>query len=111
MNRQVIQPEQINALLTEVHEDMPVYDLVGQKLGTVKHIQFADDTSDESVMVEDSSVENASPPVKTRLLKRGFVRIEGGFLRPTYYATADQIASVMADSVQLDVSREELLRL
>ena len=111
MNQQILHPDEINTLLSEVQEDMPVYDLVGQKMGTVKHIQFADNTSDEFVVVEDRPVEDAPAPVKIRLLRRGYIRVEGGFLRPTYYATADQIATVMADSVQLDVSREELLKL
>jgi hypothetical protein len=95
-------------LLADIVLGMPVFDLTGEKVGTVSHIQNANLTGVEPVMVRDSHVKDAPDFIRLRLINTGYIRIKGGLLSPTYYACAEQIASVMADSVQLYAMREEL---
>jgi len=90
---------------------MPVYDLYNAKVGTVKHLQFPNESADDAMMSDDTAINNAPGPVRNRLLKSGFIKINTGLLRKDAYATADQIEYVGGDGVQLSVSREMLTRL
>lgn len=103
--------EEANALLLGIREGMSVFDLKDNKVGTVKHIQFADDTTDEAALISDPLVLEAPEPVRSRLLRSGFIRIDAGLLRRDRYAIADQIDRVQDDRVQLYVTRDELVAL
>jgi hypothetical protein len=96
--------------LAGILEGMPVYDLHDRKVGTVKHVQFADDSVDEAMIVDDPSVHSAPPPVRMRLLKSGYIRIGTGFLSRDCYVTPDQIEYLGSDGVQLNVLRNQLMR-
>ena len=111
MNSQIFQLEYANTMLTKVHEGMPVFDLIGERLGTVKYVQFPEDKARELVAAGDRRLEKAAPTLKTRLLTTGYIKVAGGLLRPTCYPTATQIACVMDIGVQLDVMRDELIML
>lgn len=108
MLQQTQTPGESQEQLTAIEMGMPVFDLVGEKVGTVSYIQPANLTGVEPVMVRDNHVKDAPDFVRLRLIKTGYIRVKGGLLSPTYYATAEQIASVMTDSVQLYAMREEL---
>ncbi|HLV35981.1 MAG TPA: hypothetical protein VKY59_12735 [Spirillospora sp.] len=103
--------EEVNALLLGIREGMSVFDLQDNKVGTVRHIQFADDTTAEVALLGDPLVPEAPEPIRRRLLKSGFIRIDTGLLRRDRYATADQINRVQDDRVQLYVTRDELVAL
>jgi hypothetical protein len=100
-----------NFRMTGIREGMPVYDLYNAKVGTIKHMQFPNEAAHEDMMVDDSSIDSAPGPVRTRLIKAGFIKIGTGLLRKDAYATSDQIEYVGSDGVQLSVSRETLTRL
>jgi hypothetical protein len=111
MNERNAPVENTTFRLTGVREGMPVYDLYNAKVGTVKHMQFPNEAADDSMPADDSAIDNAPAPVRTRLLKSGFIKINTGLLRRDAYATADQIEYVGGDGVQLSVSRDTLTRL
>jgi hypothetical protein len=111
MNERVAPVENTTFRLTGVREGMPVYDLYNAKVGTVKHLQFPNESADDSMESDDTAINSAPGPVRTRLVKSGFIKINTGLLRKDAYATADQIEYVGGDGVQLSVSRDMLTRL
>jgi hypothetical protein len=111
MNERVAQPDNASFRLMGIREGMPVYDLYNAKVGTVKHMQFPNEAADEALTTDDSAIDNAPGPVRSRLLKSGYIKINTGLLRRDAYATADQIEYVGGDGVQLSVSRDTLTRL
>ncbi|MAS38083.1 MAG: hypothetical protein CL610_29070 [Anaerolineaceae bacterium] len=90
---------------------MPVFDLNNRRVGTVKHVQFADDMIEDAFVADDLTVQNADETVRRRLLKAGFIKINTGLLRRDQYATSDMIEYVGGDGVQLNVLRERLMKL
>lgn len=108
MFQQVYEADNVDKLFSEVEVGMPVFDLAGEKVGVVKYVQNANHSKVEPAVIHDQHVRDAPRLVRDRLVRAGFIRIDGGLLRPTYYATGEQIASVMANSVQLYAMREEL---
>ena len=98
-------------LLIGIQKNMPVFDVNSQRVGTVKYIQFADDTADETLVVDDPRVQKAPTPLRMRLLKSGFIRVDTGLLSKDCYASSDQISGVFDQGVQLKVLRNELLTL
>ena len=111
MNERAAPVENTNFRLTGIREGMPVYDLYNAKVGTVRHLQFPNEAADEAAVTDDTAIDSAPGPVRTRLLKSGFIKINTGLLRKDAYATAGQIEYVGADGVQLSVSRDMLTRL
>ena len=103
--------ETINNILAGIQEGMPVYDLISQKLGTVKYIHFPSDTHQDVSDIDDPNVQNAPEPVQARLLEVGFMRIDRGLLRKDFYVPADQIEGVVDHEVFLNMLKEELVTL
>jgi sporulation protein YlmC with PRC-barrel domain len=116
-------------LLTQVHKDMSVYDRTGKKIGSVENVQFGDEDL-ERPGVETSTaqalnatgndlVEDLAKALKTeeqvplelrkRLLRYGYIKVDTGILKSDRYASADQIARVTADRIDLDVTMNELI--
>lgn len=111
MHEQSAQVNNASFRLTGIREGMPVYDLYNAKVGTVKYMQFPNESASDETVVDDPTIDSAPASVRTRLLKSGFITINTGLLRKDAYATADQIEYVGSDGVQLSVSRETLIRL
>jgi hypothetical protein len=118
-------------VMNEIREDMTVYDVNEDQVGTVKQVQFSDEQPDqpgpetESTSVpqdprEDTLVnkvaeaifDNSQMPdeVRQRLLNEGFVRIDTGLLHADRFALPEHIARVEGEKVYLRVVNDELIR-
>ena len=141
-------------VLSQVHEDMTVYDSKTQNIGTVFDIYMGSDyhaelpnateiapQADKGAITDGImaaghglpimpvpmgfgngalggmagilpvfAFEDEIPaPIRSHLLEQGFIKIRGnGILGAARYVTADQIAVVRDDAVDLNVSREQL---
>lgn len=121
-------------VLEQIYEDMDVYDRAGDKIGEVEDVFLG--AVDENAVAEGlgpATAYDPNPPeshsfvhdlaevftgddelpetLRSRLLRHGFIRIDGsGLFASDYYATPDQIASVSHDRIQLNVSRDELIK-
>ena len=123
---------QISRILLQVYEGMPVYDQMGNKIGTVEYVYLGELTepdeefgegqlsstfeSSEGSLIEDFAkaivlTEQVSDTLRERLLCHGFMRINStGFFSADRYVLPTQIASVADDRVMLCVSREKLIK-
>src|SRR5262245_55202073 len=105
-------------LLEQVHQDMDVYDHKGDKIGEVESVYLGsvaeepdalglgpETTDDPNLSSGRSWVEELSEvfiaddelpeELHSRLLRHGFIKIDGsGLFASNYYAAADQIASI-----------------
>ncbi len=121
-----------NPILTQIQEDMDVYDRAGDKIGEVEGVYFgsvaedgvsegqgpatARDPSGTPSFLEDlaeafTGNDELPETLRSRLFLHGFIRIDGsGLFASDYYAMPDQIASVSHDRIQLNVSRDELIK-
>ena len=117
-------------MLNQIHEDMPVYDRRGNKIGTVDEIQFGDENPEEpgvetatakrpsngdGGLIEDlarafSAGDMLPAELRSRLIRYGFFKIDTGLLSPDRYVSADQIASVDGERVTLNVSEDDLIK-
>jgi hypothetical protein len=121
-------------VLMRIREDMDVFDRDGEKIGEVEDIYFgsvgeaADDfgqgpasTNAPRDPLEGSWLDNLAEAfageddmpetLRDRLLRSGFIRIDGsGLFASDYYAMPEQIASVADDRVQLNVKRDDLIK-
>jgi hypothetical protein len=111
MRHQIIKPDDANIKLLGIQEGMPVFDLIVDKLGRVKYVQFSDDSLDREANLQDDDVKNAPDPIRQRLLESGYIRVNTGLLHKDYFVTADQIEEVIDHGVYLHRLREELLTL
>jgi hypothetical protein len=125
--------EQVDPLLIQIDQGMPVYDQTGQLLGTVAYVYLGEVaecpepggyheqtpavlTSAETLLIEEFAqaillTEQISECWRERLLSYGFIRISSsGFLNADHYVLPSQIAGVVDDSVLLCVYRDELLK-
>ena len=111
----------ITGLLRYVAEGMEVYDLGGERVGTVGFVKLSDDTiasrvahpkeyageiasfdqtlTDNHVRIED----------RERLIRHGFVKVNTGLLFSDRYVLPDQIEDVTDTRVWLNVAYEDLL--
>src|SRR4051794_3920515 len=96
--------------LREIHEGMQVYDWENKKLGTVKYVQFPDENVAVNLTMYITSLDSVPSDMRTRLLREGFVQVEGGLFSPDRYITPDQIIEVTHDRVKLRVIREAVLK-
>ena len=123
-----------NPILEQIEEDMDVYDRAGDKIGEVGDVYLG--SVGEDAVAEGRGPATADDPdqpgrhsfihelaevftgrdelpevVRNRLLRQGFIRVDGsGLFESDYYVTPEQIASVSRDRVQLNVSRDELIK-
>ncbi|MCC6613635.1 MAG: hypothetical protein IT320_09165 [Anaerolineae bacterium] len=118
-------------LTTNVHEEMEVFDLNGDKVGTVEFVRLSDelastdypetatpgaiDDQNDSFIEDIAEVFTDWPrlpeEMRERLLRSGFVRIDRGLIKSDVVATPDQIANVTEDAVYLNVAEDALLKL
>jgi len=116
--------------LRSIAEGMKVFDRERHEIGKVEYVQFGDDNQ------ATPEVEAAAPntlddrrntlvgaiaaafgdddlpeEIRQRLLLQGFVRIDAnGLFAADRYVTPEQIASVSADGLMLNVSKDELVK-
>lgn len=95
-------------LLADIHEGMPVYDLMNEKIGRVCYVQLANDLSDEAIIASSQHLENAPGEVRVRLLKSGFIRIDSGLLRKDYFVPLSEVDGLRHDGIRLHLPREKL---
>ncbi len=116
--------------LRSIAEGMKVFDRERHEIGKVEYVQFGDDnpatpeveaaapnTLDDrrSTLVDaiaDAFGDDDLPEeIRGRLLMQGFVRIDAkGLFAADRYVTPEQIASVSADGLMLNVSKDELVK-
>jgi hypothetical protein len=122
--------QKTNNLLAQIHEDMPVYDRAGDKIGTVKTVQFgeknlaptetetsADQQPDvagtvvtEGVVGAFSLDDQLPAELRERLERLGYIQIDFGVLASDRYASAEQIEKVAVDRVDLNATQSELIK-
>ncbi|MCC6180151.1 MAG: hypothetical protein IT305_32955 [Chloroflexi bacterium] len=109
-----------------VREGMDVVDVTGKKIGTVEGLKMGDpgaitDAGNElpqpdfigdiaMAMFGDEREPDVPPALRARLLRTGFVKIDGpGLLDQDRYVRADMIASVEGDTVRLLKAKDQLI--
>jgi hypothetical protein len=125
-------------LLARIREGMPVYGPDGQRLGSVRTVQLADDNDPVDVREERLDARDEERPSDTRssgawtplevfrelfvdvspvpdelqrrLQREGFVEIAGGLAHPRRYALASQVDRVVDGDVILGVAGDALMR-
>ena len=119
------EPDSIQSRITRIQDGMDVLDAAGEHIGKVAGIQIGDPAAIDVESVEYRMPGEAfalamgahsepivPPPVVGRLLREGYIKIDDKrhFRRDHhYYATADQIASVEANTVRLASVCNELI--
>jgi len=110
-----------------VREGMTVLDSTGEKVGKVEGLKMGDpDTATEQgnelqdtgllgkvaeAFVGDEREPDVPGPLRSRLLRSGYIKVDGGFLIETdRYVPADRIASVQGDTVHLKVPKDRLIK-
>lgn len=117
--------------LEQIHEGMKVFDSARHEIGKVEYVRLSDDnpaTAEAEAVTpgtlpehNDSLMENIAEvfapddglpdEIRDRLLQQGFVRIDSdGLFAADRYVTPDQIGSISADALTLNVTRDELVR-
>lgn len=114
--------------MTHIREGMDVYDVNGDKLGSVVGVYFGDEdpnrpgaetASAPRDTTPDTFVENLAealnPPddmpeeLRQRLQRHGFIKVDTGILRQDRYVMPEMIAGVGDDRVDLKISSDEAL--
>lgn len=96
--------------LRGIREGMPVYDWENKRLGTVKYVQYPDENVAVNLTMYITSLDNVPVDMRTRLLREGFIQVEGGLFAADRYVTPDQIYKVTNDHIKLRVIREAVLK-
>jgi hypothetical protein len=133
MSQQPFEQQHGSRLLTQIYEGMTVYDSDGEKIGTVEHVYFGEVSQEadkrgagpetatspergESWLIEDVVKaifpgDRVPEPLRQRLLRHGFIRIDStGLFAADRYVMPDQIAALSDDRVTLRVTREQLIK-
>jgi L-alanine-DL-glutamate epimerase-like enolase superfamily enzyme len=117
-------------ILNRIREGMNVYDLSGDKVGTVREVYFGTgagfkatpQTADEPDTATDNPIYNVlaglfgddsdlPDTLRSRMFHDGFIRINtDGIFASDRYALAEQISEALGDDVQLTVNYDELLK-
>jgi hypothetical protein len=116
--------------LRSIAEGMKVFDRERHEIGKVEYVQFGDDnpatpeveaaapnTLDDrrntlvGAIADAFGDDDLPEEIRQRLLLQGFVRIDAnGLFAADRYVTPEQIASVSADGLMLNVSKDELVK-
>ena len=121
----------MQTLPTDIRKGMKVYDSLRNEIGTVDDFRFSENAGSPNIEVEDidasdrrgetSLVEDIAeafspdddlPEVlRDRLLTEGYVRLDTkGLFASDRYILPEQIASSSGDTLQLNVSKDELMK-
>jgi hypothetical protein len=124
--------EEVDPILTQIYEGMPVHDRAGRMVGTVEYVYLGEVAeapeycghhertssflrSTEGSLIEEFAnaillTEQLSDIWRERLLSFGFIKINRAGLFTAYrYAMPSQIAGVVDNRVLLCADRDELL--
>lgn len=119
----------MNSKLTQIRKGMPVFDREGKKIGSVKVIHFGDENPQEpGVNTETAQTPDVSgnemieifaraisdegrvpEEARERFQRYGFLKVNTGILIPDRYVSADQIAHVSANRVDLNATLRDLV--
>ncbi len=116
---------------TQIKEDMTVYDVDGDKLGTVAYVQYTDEdpnnpgpeTSSFSTFEPNTNnlvksfaqaigatEDNMPDEVRRHLMRTGYIRLETNNIFETdYYIPLNQVTSVIGENVHLETNKDDLL--
>lgn len=118
-------------ILSRVRTGMEVRDLNDERVGTVSAVQLSDEDPQQPgpetagadqaaapqrdalsrILVEAFGAEIKVPEaLQERLLHEGYIRVDTGLLHSDRFVLADQISTVEADTVNLRVLNEELIK-
>jgi hypothetical protein len=100
--------------LLGAREGMAVYDWDDKKVGIVRCVQFPNES--DYIELDAStpylaSLDEFPPNIQARLLREGFIFVEGGFFTPDRYIMPDQILEVNDQDVILNVLKSELVQI
>jgi len=122
----------MDEMLSQIHDGMVVYDRESKRVGVVEFVRFTDEDPSllgaetligsqhrtyenhslvESLMDVFTHDDDLSDTVRNRLIREGYIRIDGGFLAPDRIALLDQIAIVSNSDVLLNVLLDDLIML
>lgn len=120
----------MDEMLSQIHDGMVVYDRESKRVGVVEFVRFTDEDPSqpgaetltgshqyenhsfvESLMDGFTRDDDLSDTVRNRLIREGYIRIDGGFLAPDRIALFDQIATVSNSDVLLNALRDDLIML
>lgn len=113
--------------IARVREGMSVVDVDGEKVGDVSLVHLGDPEAitlagqegadEDRDFLEDIAAvfgggEEPKVPeaIRRRMIREGFIKIDGGLLRHDWYAMADQVAAVAGDTVRLNVDKDDLIK-
>lgn len=113
--------DQGGGLLRKIHRGMKVVDREGEEVGTVKRIFLGtedvfDETPAEDTIAdayEESSdlADDLDDMIREQFGPQGVIEVEGkGLLDPDRFAGVDQVQTVEADQVKLNVDKDELTK-
>ncbi len=111
--------------ISRVHEGMRVVDATGDEVGKVQFVRMGDPEAITtegnegqpselmgkiaSAVLPEEREPDVPEPLRTNLLRTGYVKIDGPGLRDTdRYASSSQVRDVSGDTVRLSVARRQL---
>ena len=109
-----------------VRDGMKVVDSEGKNVGTVEFVKMGDpgaateqgnETQDTGLLGNMAAAVGGDPepdvpgPMRARLLRSGYLKVDGGFFFGTdRYVAPEQIANVQGDTVFLRAMKEQLVK-
>jgi hypothetical protein len=113
--------------IARVREGMAVVDADGEKVGDVSLVHLGDPEAITLAGQEGAEEDRgfldaiasffgggdepkAPEAIRRRLIREGFIKINGGPLRHGWYAMSDQVAAVAGDTVRLNVDKDDLVK-
>ena len=119
-----------SSMLHSIREGMEVYDINGDKIGTVDYVQFGDEdvttpgaetqtAADPAMHRDDSLMENIAEAftadndlpeqLAAQMIREGYIKIGTGILRSDRYALMSQVASVTGERIDLNIDKDTLV--
>jgi len=118
--------------VTRIKKGMTVYNIKGDKIGTVDYVKFSDenpnkpgadtatavDTAYENTTdivtslatVLDDEGDNIPKVLRDRLNHLGYIRLNSsGFFESDYYIPLNKVTDVIGENVHLNTTKEELI--
>jgi hypothetical protein len=114
-----------SATIARVHEDMRVVDATGEEIGKVAYVKMGDPEAVTTqgneprvtglterfadVVAPGDGEPDVPDPLRTNLLRTGFIKIKGhGLFAKDRYVAIQRVRDVVDDEVRLDVAKDSL---
>jgi len=117
--------------LAHIEEDMTVVDVNDDKIGTVEYVRFGDEDYTEEgpetvsgyeregasentfvdMIAEVFNPDDIPEPVKARMYRHGFLKVETGLFKDDRYVLLDEVARINDDTVHLTITKDDLFHL